>query len=95
VVGAQDVPQSQHINDLRKGAGEKGPLKPKGYFQLRSHPCEASAMQPRARTRLIMVPFDARESISLAVAARLSGKVPNTIRLWAERYRRLSANKAA
>jgi hypothetical protein len=33
-----------------------------------------------------MVPFDARESISLAVAARLSGKAANTIRLWAERY---------
>lgn len=45
-------------------------------------------MKPRAEpsARLIMVPFDARESISIAVAARLSGKAVNTIRLWAERY---------
>ena len=33
-----------------------------------------------------MVPFDARESVSIAVAAKLSGKAGNTIRLWAERY---------
>ena len=33
-----------------------------------------------------MVPFDARESISIAVAMRLSGKAGNTIRLWAEQY---------
>jgi hypothetical protein len=39
-----------------------------------------------AANRLIMVPFDARESISIAVAAKLSGKAPNTIRLWAEQY---------
>jgi hypothetical protein len=45
-------------------------------------------MQPRPKriARLIMVPFDARESVSLAMAARLSGKSANTIRLWAERY---------
>jgi hypothetical protein len=36
--------------------------------------------------RQIMVPFDARESIPIAVAAKLSGKAPNTIRLWAERH---------
>ena len=36
--------------------------------------------------RVIMVPFDARESLSIAVAAKLSAKAPNTIRLWAERY---------
>jgi hypothetical protein len=49
---------------------------------------EVAAMRPRAEpiSRLIMVPFDARESISLAVAARLSAKAANTIRLWAERY---------
>jgi hypothetical protein len=49
---------------------------------------EAAAMQshPDPYERLIMVPFDARESISLAVAARLSGKAGNTIRLWAERH---------
>jgi len=40
---------------------------------------------PDSAERLTMVPFDARESISLAVAARLSGKGANTIRLWAER----------
>ena len=42
--------------------------------------------RPNSAKRLIMVPFDARESISLAVAARLSGKARNTIRLWAERH---------
>src|SRR6478736_2069851 len=36
--------------------------------------------------RLILVPFDTRESMSIAVAARFSGKAGNTIRLWAERY---------
>jgi hypothetical protein len=36
--------------------------------------------------RLILVPFDARESIPIAVAAKLSGKSGNTIRRWAERY---------
>ena len=45
-------------------------------------------MQPRANPvpRLIMVPFDARESIPITVAMRLSGKAGNTIRLWAERH---------
>jgi hypothetical protein len=33
-----------------------------------------------------MVPFDLRESMSIAVAAKLSGKAGNTIRLWAERH---------
>src|SRR5215472_10867363 len=41
---------------------------------------------PDPAGRLIMVPFDARESLSIAAAAKLSGKAPNTIRLWAERY---------
>jgi len=36
--------------------------------------------------RLVMVPFDARESISVAVAAKLSGKGSNTLRLWAEQH---------
>jgi hypothetical protein len=36
--------------------------------------------------RLVMVPFDERESISIAMAAKLSGKAPNTIRSWAEQY---------
>src|SRR5436189_5532178 len=36
--------------------------------------------------RRILLPFDPRESISIAVAMRLSGKAGNTIRLWAERY---------
>ena len=47
-----------------------------------------TAMQshPNPAKRLILVPFDARESFSIAVAAKLSGKAPNTIRLWAERY---------
>jgi hypothetical protein len=45
-------------------------------------------MQPRPEcpTRLVMVPFDVRESMSIAVAAKLSGKAGNTIRLWAERH---------
>ena len=45
-------------------------------------------MQPRPEcpTRLVMVPFDLRESMSIAVAAKLSGKAGNTIRLWAERH---------
>jgi hypothetical protein len=45
-------------------------------------------MQPHSdiAKRLIMVPFDARESLSIGVAAKLSGKAPNTIRLWAERH---------
>jgi hypothetical protein len=43
-------------------------------------------MQPHPNERLILAPFDARESLSIAVAAKLSGKAPNTIRLWAERY---------
>ena len=33
-----------------------------------------------------MVPYNAGESISIAVAAKLSGKAGNTIRLWAEQY---------
>ena len=37
-------------------------------------------------SRLILVPFDTRESMSIAVAAKFSGKAENTIRLWAERY---------
>jgi len=46
---------------------------------------EAAAMQshPDPSERLIMVPYDARESISIAVAAKLSGKAGNTVRLWA------------
>jgi hypothetical protein len=45
-------------------------------------------MQPRTEcpTRLVMVPFDLRESMSIAVAAKLSGRAGNTIRLWAERH---------
>jgi len=42
--------------------------------------------RPNSAKRLIMVPFDARESISIAVAMRLSGKAGNTIRLWAQRH---------
>ena len=44
-------------------------------------------MQPHSdiAKRLIMVPFDVRESLSIGVAVKLSGKAPNTIRLWAER----------
>jgi hypothetical protein len=41
---------------------------------------------PDPSERLILVPYDVRESIPLAIAARLSGKAANTIRLWAERY---------
>jgi hypothetical protein len=49
---------------------------------------EAAAMQPLADSapRLVLVPFDARESITLAAAAKLSGKSTNTIRAWAELY---------
>src|SRR5215475_856688 len=36
--------------------------------------------------RLIMIPFDNRESMSVRAAAKLAGKSENTIRLWAERY---------
>src|SRR6266702_299495 len=36
--------------------------------------------------RRILVPFDPRESISIAIAMKLSGKAGNTIRLWAEQY---------
>ena len=43
-------------------------------------------LHPDFANRLIMVPFDSRESISIAVAAKLSGKGSNTIRLWAEQY---------
>jgi len=42
--------------------------------------------RPEYPTRLVMVPFDVRESMSIAVAAKLSGKAGNTIRLWAERH---------
>jgi hypothetical protein len=54
---------------------------------------QASVMRnaPKAGTpdrdvRLILVPFDIRESMSIAMAAKFSGKAGNTIRLWAERY---------
>jgi hypothetical protein len=42
-------------------------------------------MQPRAEP-WILVPFDTRESISIAVAAKIAGRAPSTIRLWAEEY---------
>jgi hypothetical protein len=49
---------------------------------------EAAAMQshPDPSERPMMVPYDARESISIAVAAKLSGKAGNTVRLWVEQY---------
>ena len=37
-------------------------------------------------SRLVLVPFDPLESISVVTAAKISGKSENTIRLWAERY---------
>ena len=43
-------------------------------------------LHPDFANRLILVPFEARESVSIAVAAKLSGKAGNTIRLWAERF---------
>jgi hypothetical protein len=43
---------------------------------------EIAASDPRR----VLVPFDIRGSMSIAVAAKLSGKAGNTIRLWAERY---------
>jgi hypothetical protein len=43
-------------------------------------------LRPECPTRLVMVPFDLRESMSIAAAARFSGKSENTIRLWAARY---------
>jgi hypothetical protein len=36
--------------------------------------------------RQILVPFDVRESMTLAVAAEHSDKSTNTIRAWAQRY---------
>jgi hypothetical protein len=45
--------------------------------------------------RPVLVPFDTRESISVATAADISGKAENTIRLLAERYDRISIASAA
>ena len=42
-------------------------------------------MHPARDVRQILVPFDARESITLAAAAKLCGKSGNTIRSWAQR----------
>lgn len=39
-----------------------------------------------AGPRQILVPFDARESITLAAAAKHSGKSTNTIRSWVQRH---------
>jgi hypothetical protein len=36
--------------------------------------------------RQVLVPFDARESMTLGAAAKHSRKSTNTIRAWAERY---------
>jgi len=69
-----------------KGASKKGPLRRKGYFRLHSHLATTMHLRPECPTRLVMVPFDVRESMSISVAARFSGKSENTIRLWAERY---------
>ncbi|MGB6661419.1 MAG: hypothetical protein WBE90_20635 [Xanthobacteraceae bacterium] len=54
---------------------------------LKAHQ-EAAAMQPYPdpSERLIMVPFDARESITLEGAAKLCRKSTETIRSWAQRH---------
>jgi hypothetical protein len=41
---------------------------------------------PDPAARQILVRFDARESITLAAAAKLCGKSGNTIRSWAQRH---------